>query len=71
MESGPCQGRSDTVLRLSCCFIGSKKSDIHLSQDELKEQVTGEKKSKRGSHKAVGNIYTTTWLNSHLCDVYV
>lgn len=50
-------------------FRGQQKANIHLGQDGLKEQLRG-KKSKRGSHKAAGDIYTKTWWLKELCDVY-
>lgn len=52
-------------------FYGQQKGNIHLGQDELKEQLTA-KKSKRGSHKAVGDIdiQNQDGQNSYLCNVY-
>lgn len=56
MESGPCQSCSDTVSRLSCCFMGSKKATFILAMMNYKsnsQELSVQERVARGCRRFI------------------
>lgn len=71
MESGPCQGCSDTVSRLSCCFMGSKKATFILAMMNYKsnsQELLVQERVERGCRRF---IYKNRMVKIAICEMCI
>lgn len=71
MESGPCQGCSDTVSRLSCCFMGSKKATFILAMMNYKsnsQELSVQERVARGCRRF---IYKNRMVKIAICEMCI